>query len=432
MITRLQATASAGPRLRNQRGEVVRLAAERWASSVIGQCDRSAAARVTRSGRQLRGGKIQAALRLASRARDLWSSVRQPRRVRWFGRPGSAAGLVGRWRRLGDRRVGRRSGLRRRRRGRRAGARSDGRWRGGLLRRRRRVAGDGRELRLRRVVGVFRGTVSRPTGSVPATGKACSPRSRMSFIRGTRIEPRGSFAAPCTSGYWITARYMWSRGCRWRPPCTSPIVAGSTEVWTSLPIASMKAAGSVEEAAVDDAIACSDHDLALAGGAGEVALAGRLADAGVGEGRLAVEVVPAGVDREAVEPVLVVAGVAQGPADGDVDAAERIDDADEAREVHLGPAIDADAEQLSQARGEHRLTGRRAGELAGVAIGVRHEPVDLRPEDPTVAAAAGRRGRAAPRPSRRRPRSGPSRRRSSCRSGPWIDPVPSPSRSAGP
>ena len=65
------------------------------------------------------------------------------------------------------------------------------------------------------------------------------------------------------------------------------------------------------------------QDLLLAGRPGEVALAGGLADPGVGEGLLAVQVVAAGGDREAVrEAVLVVGRVAEAVGDVDVDPAE--------------------------------------------------------------------------------------------------------------
>ena len=50
----------------------------------------------------------------------------------------------------------------------------------------------------------------------------------------------------------------------------------------------------VQEAAVHDRVADAGEDLLLAGGPGEVALAGGLADPGEGERLLAVEVVAAG------------------------------------------------------------------------------------------------------------------------------------------
>ena len=49
----------------------------------------------------------------------------------------------------------------------------------------------------------------------------------------------------------------------------------------------------VDEAASDDRVADALDDLLLASGTGEVALPGRLADAGIGQRLVAVEVVPA-------------------------------------------------------------------------------------------------------------------------------------------
>src|SRR6185369_5864817 len=66
------------------------------------------------------------------------------------------------------------------------------------------------------------GIVPRPTGSVPACGNARFARSWIRFIRGMRTEPRGSAMAPCTSGYWITARKMWSRGMLAAMPAYCP------------------------------------------------------------------------------------------------------------------------------------------------------------------------------------------------------------------
>ena len=54
----------------------------------------------------------------------------------------------------------------------------------------------------------------------------------------------------------------------------------------------------VQEAAVHDRVADAGEDLLLARGAGEVALAGGLANPRVGERLLAVEVMPPGRDRE--------------------------------------------------------------------------------------------------------------------------------------
>ena len=55
----------------------------------------------------------------------------------------------------------------------------------------------------------------------------------------------------------------------------------------------------VEEAAALDRVAHPREDFLLAGGTGEVALAGGLADARIGERLVAVEMVPSGRDREA-------------------------------------------------------------------------------------------------------------------------------------
>ena len=80
--------------------------------------------------------------------------------------------------------------------------------------------------------------------------------------------------------------------------------------------------------------------------------------------------VPATGNAPAAEAILAVAVVAQSIANGDVDAANRIDDLDEARQVHLRPAIDADIEQGTERGREDGLARYRAGELARVLIGV--------------------------------------------------------------
>ena len=64
----------------------------------------------------------------------------------------------------------------------------------------------------------------------------------------------------------------------------------------------------LQQAALDDPVAEGGDHLLLARLAGEVALARGLADAGVGERVLAVEVVTTGGDVRAIEAVLVVAG----------------------------------------------------------------------------------------------------------------------------
>ncbi len=80
----------------------------------------------------------------------------------------------------------------------------------------------------------------------------------------------------------------------------------------------------VEEAAADDGVADPRDDLLLPRRAREVALAGCLADPGVGEGLLAVQVMQPGLDREAAgEAVFVVGRVAEGPRNVDVDATQR-------------------------------------------------------------------------------------------------------------
>ncbi len=98
-------------------------------------------------------------------------------------------------------------------------------------------------------------------------------------------------------------------------------------------------------------VAQGDEDLLLAPGPGEVALAARLAGAGIGERVDAVEVVPSGLDRPplaAAQQIPVVGRVVEPLLDRDVDATDGIDHLDEARELHPRVVMDVDAEQRTE------------------------------------------------------------------------------------
>ena len=124
----------------------------------------------------------------------------------------------------------------------------------------------------------------------------------------------------------------------------------------------------VEKASIGDRVTDPGNDLLLASRSREVALSGGSPDTGVGQRLPAVEMVTAGGDREAaLIAILAVLGVAEATCDVDVDASERVHDADEAPEIHLG--VVGDRLLQEGAKGVHQdvetlAVGPR--ELAGV------------------------------------------------------------------
>ena len=91
------------------------------------------------------------------------------------------------------------------------------------------------------------------------------------------------------------------------------------------------------------------------------------------------------VMREAalVRPVAVVLRVLEALLDGDVHAADRIDHRDEAGHVHRRVVVDRDAKE--GARGVLERPQAAIREDLGVAVGVGHQRVELRPEHVAVA-----------------------------------------------
>ena len=83
--------------------------------------------------------------------------------------------------------------------------------------------------------------------------------------------------------------------------------------------------------------------------------------------------VPAGRDREAArEAVFVVGRVAEAGGDVDVDAAERVDDADEPAEVDLGEVVDLEVEERAERAHQHVVPGAVAArEVASGGAGPR-------------------------------------------------------------
>ena len=144
--------------------------------------------------------------------------------------------------------------------------------------------------------------------------------------------------------------------------------------------------GSSRKPPLTELVADAREDLLLSPGAREVRFAGCLAHAGVGQGGLAVEMVAAGGDREAaLEAAVRVGRVAEAVGDVDIDAAESVDDRDEAGQVDDGVIVDAQAEERAQGALEDvDATAVGALELARMVPCVGGQGIDLAPEGPAV------------------------------------------------
>ena len=148
--------------------------------------------------------------------------------------------------------------------------------------------------------GLGTGQVGSPPGGPNTTFAIAAIRDGT----GTKIEP-----------YWVAPPDLISGDAEddpassTTPPICSASAAssgrrsGGRSVRTVAPTAASSFGRLNRIPAPDRAIAERDEDLLLAGGAGQVALAGRLADPGVGEGVGAVEVVRPGLDRPAAPAV---------------------------------------------------------------------------------------------------------------------------------
>ena len=144
------------------------------------------------------------------------------------------------------------------------------------------------------------GMVSKPSGRTPGAVNRRPASARIWLMRGSWIEPRSSYAATDQRVRDHDPVDVSSDRPRSRCRC-SPRSARAELVLIVSPTPTQELARVLQEPAADDPVAQGRDDLLLAGLAGEVALAGRLADARVREGVLAVEVVRPGRDVEALD-----------------------------------------------------------------------------------------------------------------------------------